>query len=236
MKTISQSLIRDMLNPASYCGHYLNQVYNEGWKPAPTDAMIDGLFFEFNVLGATAYGEMPEIPRSKTKGAKLKRELDLERVIAQAREIIKANRIEVISVQLHVEQDDRHGHIDAAGTFRGVPYLFDLKYTGMTWGGYDRELKYSDLVENYKLQARHYQSLGFDLPFLFLVFGDGWCRFFEVPFDQDEIEHHKVVATEALAAFNSMEPRPTSDSRLCFTCRMREDCGVRNKQIQVETL
>jgi glutaredoxin len=235
MRTISQSLIRDMLNPAGYCGHYLNQVYNEGWKPAPTDAMIDGQFFEFNVMGATAYGEVPEIPKSKTNGAKLKRELDLERVIAQAKEVLDANRIEFTEVQFRAESEDRHGHIDAAGTFRGLPYLFDLKYTGMTWGGYDRELKYSDLSGNYTLQARHYQSLR-PLPFMFLVFGDGWARFFEVPFDQDEIEHHKVVATEALAAFNSMEPRPTSDSRLCFTCRMREDCGVRNKQIQVETL
>lgn len=235
MRTISQSLIRDMLNPAGYCGHYLNQVYNEGWKPAPTDAMIDGLFFEFNVLGATAYGEVPEIPKSKTNGAKLKRELDLERVIAQAREIIKANRIEVISVQLHVEQDDRHGHIDAAGTFRGVPYLFDLKYTGMTWGGYDRELKYSDLSGNYTVQARHYQSLR-PLPFMFLVFGDGWARFFEVPYDQDAVEHHKAVATEALATFNTIDPRPTQDSRLCFACRMREDCTVKNRIIQVEQL
>lgn len=235
MRTISQSLIRDMLNPAGYCGHYLNQVYNEGWKPAPTDAMIDGLFFEFNVLGATAYGEVPEIPKSKTNGAKLKRELDLERVITQAKEVLDANRIEFTEVQFRAESEDRHGHIDAAGTFRGLPYLFDLKYTGMTWGGYDRELKYSDLSGNYTLQARHYQSLR-PLPFMFLVFGDGWARFFEVPYSQPEVEYHKAVATEALATFNAMDPRPTQDSRLCFACRMREVCTVRNKTIQVEQL
>lgn len=237
MKThISQSLIRDMLNPRGYCGHYLNRVYNEGWKTEPTDSMTDGLYFEYNILGATAFGEVPTIPKSKTNGATLKRELDLLRVIEQAKAILKANVIEFDRVQEHMTFEDRSGHIDALGTYHDKPYIFDLKYTGMTYGSYEREMKYSDLSANYLLQARQYQSLLEPLPFMFLVFGDGWCRFFEVPYDADAVEHHKQVATEALETFNAMEYRPTGDSRLCFECRMKDACTVRNWEVTVENL
>ncbi len=236
MKTISQSLIRDMLKPEGYCGHYLNEVYNNGFRTEPTAAMIDGLVFEQAILGATARGEHWEIPKLKN-GDKSKREQDLDMVIAFAREVLKMNEIVIETAQPHIEAGNRSGHIDALGTYHGQAYIFDLKYTGMAYKTYDREIKFSDVTANYRLQALQYQSLiESQLPFMFLVFGDGWCRFFEFLYEQSAVEHHKEVASEALETFNEMDYRPTSDSRLCFTCPMASVCKVRNTIIQIEPL
>lgn len=236
MKTISQSLIRDMLKPEGYCGHYLNEVYNNGFRTEPTASMIDGLVFEQAILGATAYGEHWEIQKLKN-GDKSKREQDLDLVINFAREILAANEIVIERAQVHLTTANRTGHIDALGTYHGQPYIFDLKYSGMAYATYEREVKFSNLTANYRLQALQYQSLiNSQLPFMFLVFGEGWCRFFEVPYDEQAVEHHKEVASEALETFNVMDYRPTGDSRLCFACPMAAACKVRNTQIQVEQL
>ena len=122
MKTIPQSLIRDMLKPEGYCGHYLNEVYNNGFKTEPTDDMVNGLFFEYSILGATARGEIPEIPKSKAKGKEgqiLKREIDLLKIIEYAKGVLKANEIVIEQAQVHMTVDDRSGHIDAVGTYHG---------------------------------------------------------------------------------------------------------------------
>ena len=127
MNTISQSLIRDMLKAEGYCGHYLNEVYNNGYRCEPTPSMIDGLVFEQHILGATARpDEHYEIPKLKN-GSASKREEDLMAVVAWAKGILIANEINFESVQEYIATDGRSGHIDAVGTYHGQPYVFDLK-------------------------------------------------------------------------------------------------------------
>lgn len=242
MKTkISQSLIRDMLSEDGYCGHYLNEVYNNGFSAPPTDAMVNGLFFEQEILGATARpGEVIELPKSKAKGRegqKLQRELDLEKHVEFAKMILKENKIVFENVQVNIERQHLSGHIDAVGTYNGIPYLFDLKYTGMSYDQWDRELKWGNISGHFTLQARQYQALiDKPLPFMFLVFGSDWCRFFQINYSEADILHHVDIAAEALETFNSMDYRSTEDSRLCFQCWMRDVCKVRNHEIQIEEL
>jgi hypothetical protein len=226
-----------MLKPEGFCGYYLNKVYNEGYHTQPTDAMINGLFFEQAILGSTRDGELIEIPKSKTNGAKLKRETDLEKDIDFAKKVLEINHIVFEKCQIPMYTPFMHGHIDAVGTFEGKKYLFDLKYTGMSFDQWERELKWSDLSAHFKLQARHYQAIFTDArPFMFLVFGSDWCRFFELSYEPEEIAHHTDIAVEALNTFNELDYRPTSDSRLCFDCPMKYVCEVRNWSINIENL
>ena len=237
MKTISQSLIRDMLKPEGYCGHYLNKVYNEGFRTQPSDAMVNGLFFEQAILGRTRDGELIELPKSKTNGAKLKRETDLEQDIEFAKKVLELNKIQFDNCQFLRETSFMHGHLDAAGTFNNVKYLFDLKYTGMSFDQWERELKWSDISAHFKLQAMHYQAIyGDALPFMFLLFGSNWCRFFEIKYNPEAVAHHTDVALEALETFNTMDYRATTDSRLCFDCPMKYVCEVRNWTIEIESI
>ena len=236
MKTISQSLLRDMLSQDGYCAHYLNLVYNSNYKTELSNAMLMGLVFEQAILGSTRDGEHVELPRLKS-GEKSADEKRLDGTIEFAKSVLAANEIIFTATQLHIENGLLHGHPDAVGTYHGMNYTFDLKWTGMSFDQWERELKYSSIRDHFAIQARHYQSLMDDpMPFMFLVFGDNWARFFEVPFDGRAIEHHKEVAAEALDVFNSMEYTPTSDSRLCFECRLAWVCDKRNQTIQIETL
>lgn len=235
MNTISQSLLRDMMSEAGYCGHYLNEVYNNGYRTPPTDAMLQGLVFEQAILGATARGEMYEIPKLKS-GEKSKAERDLDEVIAYARQVLAANEIVFDEVQPARERAHLSGHIDALGTYHGQPYIFDLKFTGMAYSQWERELKWGNISAHFTLQARQYQAIVGPLPFMFIVFGRGWCRLFELPYDQDAVEHHSEIAAEALETFNAMDYRPTTDSRLCFECRLADVCKVKNININIEQL
>jgi hypothetical protein len=239
MKTISQSLIRDMLSPKGYCGYYLNEVYNNGFRTEPTPAMLQGLVFEQEILGSTRDGEHVEMPKSMAKGKEgsiLKAEIELFRIIRYAKSILEANEILFTDHQIHMINENRHGHIDAVGTYHGQPYIFDLKFTGMAYSSWQKEYQFGNTSANFRLQGLHYQSISEPLPFMFLVFGDGWSRFMELPYEADDIEHHCEVATEALDTFNEMDYRPTTDSRLCFECPMSETCPVKNSQIQIEQL
>jgi hypothetical protein len=237
MKTISQSLIRDMLKPEGFCGYYLNEVYNEGFRTSPTEAMVNGLFFEQDILGRTRDGELVELPKSKTNGAKLKREIDLEFDIKFARSVLEKNKILFDEKQVYYETPFMHGHLDAVGTYTGKRYIFDLKWTGMSFDQWEREWKWSDISAHFKLQARQYQAIYPDaLPFMFLVFGSDWCRFFEIAYEPEEVAHHTDIAAEALKTFNTLDFRATTDSRLCFDCRLKNICPVRNWDINIEEI
>ena len=236
METISYSLLKDLTRAEGYCGYYLDLIYNQDHRIEITDAMVDGLVFEQYILGKTARGEVYEIPRLKS-GAVSKRETDLMEAVKFALDYLKANEIEFNIVQDAQVHDDRSGHVDEIGTYRGRGYMFDVKYTGMSFRTWDKELKWSDVIDRFTLQARHYQSLyKTKYPFMFLVFGPDWCRFFEVPYDAEMIASHCAMATDALETFNAMDPRPTSDARLCFTCGLRSQCDRVNKKIVLEPL
>lgn len=236
MQTISYSLLKDLTRAEGYCGYYLDKIYNQDERIDLTDAMIDGLVFEQNVLGQTARGEVYEIPKLKSGGIS-KRESDIMETVEFARDYLKANEIEFTIIQDHLTHDDRSGHIDAIGSYRGRGYMFDVKYTGMSYRTWDKELKWSDIIDRFTLQARHYQSLyKIQYPFMFLVFGPDWCRFFEVPYDAELIASHCEMATDALDTFNALDPRPTSDARLCFPCPLRSKCDKVNMKIVLEPL
>lgn len=240
MKTISQSLLNELLNPDGYCGYYLDLVFNQNLRDEPTDAMVNGLFFEQEVIGSTRDGLPVEIPKNTRVGKDgtyiSQREKDLLIDIAYAKKIFNENNIKVDQIQIAKTTEDRHGHIDFIGTIDKRKSLFDLKWTGMSYTTWEREYKYGNTKSRFLIQARHYQSL-FDekLPFIFLIFGSGWCRFFKLEYDELEINHHKEVATFGLETFNTMEYRPTNDSKLCFNCRLRNRCEKVNNIISLET-
>lgn len=237
MKTISQSLINDLTNPNGYCGYYLDLVYNKNVKTEPTDAMINGLFFEQELIGKTRSGEKIEIPKSKTTGKPLKRETDLLQDIKYAEMILQKNSItfDPATVQQRIEKDDRHGHIDCMGTAGNEEAIFDIKWTGMAFNQWEREFKWGDFKRRAITQSRHYQTLiDKKLPFIFLVFGSGWCRFFKVDYDEATLEHHKELATYSLELFRNMDYRPTKDAKLCFECRLRHVCDKINNKIELE--
>ena len=72
---VSQGAVRDFYDP-DYCKIKWEEVYLNGYRTKPTNAMLDGLVFEQEVIGMSRGGEVYEIPKGKT-GRPLKRETDL---------------------------------------------------------------------------------------------------------------------------------------------------------------
>jgi len=107
MKTISQSLINEMLRQQGYCGHYLNEVYNNGFSPDPSDAMMDGLYFEQGVIGSTRDHTPMELPKLKS-GEKSKRERDLDDLIKWTSLVLAKNEIKIQNIQPLIAENDKH--------------------------------------------------------------------------------------------------------------------------------
>lgn len=238
MKHISHSLIWDLIKEGGYCGHYLNLKYNENHRTTPTESMMKGLLFELELLGQTRDGTDIELPKKKN-GDPYKWELDVLEDVEYAKMILEKNNIKIHpgSVQEYKEKDNRSGHIDCLGTIVNRDYIIDVKWTGMAFGTWEREWKFGDIKNRFKLQAKQYQSLYDEMmPFVFLIFGHGWCRFIKIEYNEMEIEHHKEVAAQGLKVFNNMEFRPTNDSKLCFACQLRGECEHVNHQIEMEEI
>ena len=222
MKT-TQSLIKDIL-PEDFCPHYIHLKYNVGARTEPTDAMENGLFFESELLGSARGGKF-EMPKNK-KGEPYKRELDILENVEYAKSIFKELNIKIDSVQPRVEQYNRAGHLDALGTIDGKPVIIDVKWTGMAKDKFTREYRYN-LKTDYEIQARHYQSLGKELDFVFLIFGkSNWFEGIVFPYEQEEVEKHITeysdVATAKYDNLESYDFNPNFDK--CQNCRLKDLC------------
>lgn len=74
---ISQSFIKDALKTRSidpkdqikpsFCPQYLKFKYVDGLQTKPSDAMLNGQFFEWHLLGATREGIEPKLPRKNIR-------------------------------------------------------------------------------------------------------------------------------------------------------------------------
>jgi len=93
------------------------------------------------------------------------------------------NEIKIQNIQPFIERENRHGHIDFIGTYKERKTIFDLKYTGMTFKTWAKEIKYGDTIDRFIIQAKHYQSLFEEkMPFMFVVFGDQWLNVLDFDF------------------------------------------------------
>lgn len=234
-KTITQSLIKDMIG--EYCNYYLKLKYIDNIETEPTKAMMDGLAFETKLIGSSRGGAF-EYPKLKNGGIS-KAEKEIDEVVILAKKVLKNLNIKIVDVQVTKTKDDRSGTIDAIIEVNKKRAIADVKYTGLSFAQYEKELTWSPLASNYKLQARQYQSL-FDeyYQFIFLVFSaKGWARVFVVDNNKDEIDEHKNLATLKLKEFNNLDlEQPTTDSNICNICKLNNVCKKRNYTPKIEFL
>ena len=233
MKT-SQSLIKDIL-PEDFCPHYIHLKYKVGLRTEPTEAMENGLFFESELLGSARGGKF-ELPKNK-QGKPYKRELDILENVEYAKAKMDKLKIEIEHVQPHLANEDRAGHFDALGTINVVPAIFDVKWTGMSQQQYAREMKYGTLIEEYRTQARHYQSIDPNKDFYFLIFGkSNWCKVIRFAWNSEAVAHHVETKSDiAQVKFENLEDYETNpEYSKCEGCRLREQCKLRQHTPNIE--
>jgi len=228
---ISQSMLRDFYNP-EYCKIKWEEVYLNNFRKKPSDAMLDGLVFEQNVIGESRGGEVYEIPKGKT-GKPLKRETDLLLLAKKSKQMLKDLEIELIEVQPEWETEDLIGHPDALIKYKGELAIMDLKYTSMKedenckWNPYG----WSNLVDEntgeiYKdfTQAIHYiemyfQMKGVYLPFFYVIFGkSGWSKFVLVEATFEKLEEHRNKIKRFKNDLKNFKPFGVDNYSICRKC------------------
>jgi hypothetical protein len=234
MKKISQSLLKDMLG--DYCEYYLKLKYIDGIETEPTIAMMGGLAFESKLIGS-ARGGVFEYPKLKN-GNISKKEKDIDKVVIFAEKVLKEMNIKIGDVQVEMVKDNRIGHIDAESSINSKLFLLDVKYTGLSYAQYQKELQWSSLSSSLIIQAKQYQSLySKPLTFVFAVFSEKlWTRFFEVTFVKEDIEDHINLCDLKLNEFNNLKFTPAEDANKCAVCRLNNICEKICYKPKIETL
>lgn len=221
---ISQSLIKDIV-PEGFCPHYIHLKYKVGVKTEPSEAMENGLFFESELLGSARGGKY-ELPKMKS-GKPYKRELDIIENVNYAKHVFEQLKIKVDEVQPYKEKENRSGHFDFVGNMGNARIIGDVKWTGMAKDKFERELKYN-LLESYKTQARHYQSILPGLDFYFFIFGkSGWSKIIRFAWNESEVNEHLEIVELAEVKYNTLqdyEVEPTYNK--CNACRLKDNCKL----------
>jgi hypothetical protein len=232
---ISQGAIRDF-NNVDFCKIKWNEIYKNGFRIPPTDAMINGLVFEQKVIGASRGGEIHEIPKLKN-GKESKREIDLNNLVVFAKQTIKKLKIKFLEIQPEWKVGDLSGHPDALIEWKGSKAIMDLKFTGTKeddscrWNPYawGRDYQYKDFSQAIHYVEMYYLMTGEYLPFFYLVFGkSGWVRFLSVDISALSLEHHREKIKNLREELKDFKPYPTSRYQECVKCPIQ--CAERVKK------
>ena len=233
---ISQSLLKDITG--QYCPYFIKMKYIDGIETEPTPAMENGLYFESQLLGSSRGGKF-ELPLLKN-GKPSKRQTDIDEVVKYAKYVFEAVGVAISDVQIKMDNGILTGTIDAlAQNKAGNRIIIDVKYTGLSFEQYQKEIMWSALGSSYRLQGRHYQLLeGNKLPSFFFVFSSkGWCRIFQLEYNEQAIDEHYERCLAAVEELNDMDMEQTiDDANACNVCGLKDLCNKRKVVPEVEDL
>ena len=239
---ISQSLMkahREYTNGQS-CGLLFKAKYiDKSVQSYPTDAMKEGIYFEYLCTGALPRsGETPE-PERTTKGdftAPYKR---IQQSSMLFKKIFSHYNIKILEKGFDLSDDEHSGVIDIIAEWDGKVVIIDLKYSGLIddkWSpmGWLEEA----LPEKHGLmmQGVHYKMLANDIlgiedvPFFYFVFNSKDptdVKIIRQNIDPDKMFFHKAdiqrckdqLEKDLYNGFNALP-----DYRVCKDCPLFDTC------------
>lgn len=245
---ISQSLVRDISDP-DVCGRYIHFKYVLGEKTDPTDAMFNGLYFEWHLLGTVRDGKEPKFEPLKA-GGKPKDQQDLDVLIFKAKNLMQSMGINIASgeKQLRLETDVLEGHLDLVTNDFQNPErkaIYDVKWTATKYD--DRWNGWGDAQHdpNVRLQSSHYTYLynqvrGEYIPFYYFIFGKiGWVRVIKTELTKQGLDQHINTLEFATTKLSYMAENgfPASpEFNKCQSCPFFLKCDKRAILPTVETI
>ena len=249
---ISQSLMKEWTDyilisekkktPNSHknCGLYVKAKYIDkiDLKEEPSDAMKEGIYFEYLATGALPRsGETPE-PERTMKGQLTTAYQRVEKAAQLFKSIVKHFQIKILKTGYVVSTDIMTGIIDIWAEWNGKPCIIDLKYSGLIddkWNelGWDTEslpMKDSLMIQgvHYKLLVK--ESLGLDVPFYYWIFNSkdsSDMKIIEEIVDEDKFTFHKEIVEKTLSSIERELERGFKafpDFRYCKDCPLFANC------------
>lgn len=211
---ISQSLIKDLEKyfDGQKCGHLVYEQYVNGVYSDPTDAMRQGIYFEYLATGALPKGGKVPEPDYLKDGVTLSAEYRRAKSQAELfKSLVKEMGIEIQAVGVTTEANGMVGTCDILAKWEGREIIIDLKYSGFINNDFE-ELGWGDLYgkndrgkqyRHHSCQSLQYQYL-FDRPFYFWVFSSvnvGETVMIEMVHDEEQLAQHVERASNASKSF-----------------------------------
>lgn len=252
MLKISQSLIKEVLKQ-DHCPKQIYYSFVEGKELIdPSENMLQGRYFESEILGACRGGEKQEAKLIRG-GEKAKPYRDVDELIVFANEVVKNLGIDVSKgeSQLRVESDTLLANIDHRnkdlldpGKMANYDWKLTLTKEDDRWNGWGN-------VENdinSEIQAVHYtlttyEETGEYWPFYFLVFGlnkgNKWVRVIRFQITYEALENHKQrisYTSSLIREYAENNYKGNGNFNKCISCPFYDICEDKSTTIDIETI
>ena len=257
---ISQSLIKsyvDYLNDKE-CGLLFKAKYidkDPDSNGEPTDAMKQGIYFEYLCTGALPKsGEIPEPEMSYKGKANEKLSAPYERIhraVENFKKIIEHYKITILEVGMHLSHDNINGVIDIYADWNGEKCFIDLKYSGLIddkWSETGWDLDTLHTKDSLMIQGVHYKLLAEkclnipDIPFYYFVFSSqdpDNIKIILQEVDESKKQSHVVAIHNVLGKIkNDMELgfRALPSLKRCNDCPIAFKCTSKVDYPTIDTI
>lgn len=145
----------------------------------PTDAMKEGIYFEYLCTGALPRNnEIPQ-PEVNTKGELTPAYKRIKEASNLFKKVISHYKIKIDSIGLVLEDENKNGIIDILAEWNGEKCIIDLKYSGLLddkWNNLGWNTETLSTKDDLMIQGVHYKILAEDIlgikdiPFYYFVF------------------------------------------------------------------
>lgn len=222
------------------CGLYVKAKYIDKieMKEEPSDAMKEGIYFEYLATGSLPRsGEVPE-PEKTMKGQLT---TAYQRVVAASelfKKIVKHYQIKINKTGYTVSTDNMTGILDIWAEWNGQPCIIDLKYSGLIddkWNELGWDTESLSMKDSLMIQGVHYKilikdALGLDVPFYYFIFNSKNAtdmKIIEEVVDVDKFDFHRQAVMNTKASIEKHIDKGFNafpDFRYCKDCPLFENC------------
>lgn len=229
---------------AKSCGLLFKAQYiDDAVKSEPSDAMLEGIYFEYLCTGAKGRDGVLPIPERTSKGELTAPYKRVEEASKFFKQIIEHYKIDIISVGTVISTDDCTGITDIIARWNGKKCIIDLKYSGLIddkWSDLGWNEESLSMKDSLMIQGVHYKMIlkemeGEELPFYYFIFNSkdpSDMKIIEEKVDEERFAVHKQMVQRVKSSIeNELKSgfTPIPNYKLCKKCPLKETCEYREK-------
>lgn len=231
------------------CGLLFKGKYiDKNVESIPSDAMKEGIYFEYLATGALPRtGIVPE-PERTAKGALTTSYERIPKAAKLFKDVVAHYGIKILKVGLVLSTDDMTGITDIYAEWNGEKCIIDLKYSGLIddkWSDLGWETESLNMKDSLMIQGVHYkllaeEDLGIkDIPFYYFIFNSknpDDMKIIKQIVDPDKMYFHKQNVLKMKAQIlRDIEKGFVAypDYRKCKKCPLFDNCSKKAEYPQI---
>lgn len=239
---ISQSMMKSFVDylTEKECGLLFKAKYiDKTIESIPTDAMKQGIYFEYLATGSLPRNNVVPEPEYTNKGILTNDYIRIKKAAEFFKQIILHYKIKINKIGYVLSTKDMTGIIDIWAEWDNQPCIIDLKYTGFIdnkWDDLGWETESLNMKDSLMIQGLHYkllvkEALGLDdVPFYYFVFNSKDptdMKIIKQVVDPDRFDIHKANVLKVKNKLLDTYYKPLPAYRRCKSCPLKETCEHR---------